>query len=115
TAANVKAVNYPSLKSSSANAKVNKYFKNGYASGLLSFDVGSFEEAKHIIDSVKLFSVVVNIGDSKSLIAHPASTTHSQIPQDELIKSGINPATIRLSIGLEDPKDLIADLTQAFN
>ncbi len=115
TAANVKAVNYPSLKSSSANTKVNKYFKNGYASGLLSFDVGSFEEAKHIIDSVKLFSVVVNIGDSKSLIAHPASTTHSQIPQDELIKSGINPATIRLSIGLEDPKDLIADLTQAFN
>lgn len=112
---NVKGVNYPALESHKGYAKAKKYFKDGQASGLLSFDVGSFEEAKSIINSVKLFSVVVNIGDSKSLITHPASTTHSQIPADELIKSGINPATIRLSIGLEDPKDLIEDLKKAFN
>ncbi|MDY0364791.1 MAG: O-acetylhomoserine aminocarboxypropyltransferase/cysteine synthase [Arcobacteraceae bacterium] len=107
-------VNYPALPTHKANEKVKKYFKNSQASGLLSFDVQSFEMAKKIINSVKLFSIVVNIGDSKSLITHPASTTHSQIPQDELIKSGINPTTIRLSIGLEDPKDLIEDLKQAF-
>ncbi|MBD3808561.1 MAG: O-acetylhomoserine aminocarboxypropyltransferase/cysteine synthase, partial [Epsilonproteobacteria bacterium] len=66
-----------------------------------------------IIDSVKLFSVVVNIGDSKSLITHPASTTHSQMSTKELEAIGINPTTIRLSIGLEDAKDLIADLSKA--
>ena len=67
------------------------------------------------IDKAKLFSVVVNIGDSKSLIVHPASTTHSQLSEEELIKAGVNPSTIRLSIGLEDPKDLIEDLEQALS
>ena len=109
----VKAVAYPGLEKNSEHARAKKYFKDGQSSGLVSFEAQSFEEAKKIIDSAKLFSVVVNIGDSKSLIVHPASTTHSQIPADELIKAGINPATVRLSIGLEDPKDLIADLTQA--
>ncbi len=109
----VKSVSYPGLSSSKEHERAKKYFKEGKASGLVSFEAQSFEEAKKIIDSAKLFSVVVNIGDSKSLIVHPASTTHSQIPADELVKAGINPATIRLSIGLEDPKDLIADLTQA--
>ena len=109
----VKAVAYPGLEKNSEHARAKKYFKEGQSSGLVSFEAQSFEEAKKIIDSAKLFSVVVNIGDSKSLIVHPASTTHSQIPADELIKAGINPATVRLSIGLEDPKDLIADLTQA--
>jgi O-acetylhomoserine (thiol)-lyase len=109
----VKSVNYPGLKSHSGYTKAQKYFKDGKASGLISFDVGSFEEAKRIIDSVELFSVVVNIGDSKSLITHPASTTHSQMTTEELIKVGVNPTTIRLSIGLEDTKDLIADLSKA--
>ena len=109
----VKSVSYPGLSSSKEHERAKKYFKEGKASGLVSFEAQSYEEAKKIIDSAKLFSVVVNIGDSKSLIVHPASTTHSQIPADELVKAGINPATIRLSIGLEDPKDLIADLTQA--
>jgi len=109
----VKSVNYPGLESHSDYAKAQKYFKDGKTSGLISFDVGSFEEAKHIIDSVKLFGVVVNIGDSKSLIVHPASTTHSQMTSDELLKVGVNPTTIRLSIGLENTKDLIDDLTQA--
>ncbi len=109
----VKSVSYPGLSSSKEHERAKKYFKEGKASGLVSFEAQSYEEAKKIIDSAKLFSVVVNIGDSKSLIVHPASTTHSQIPADELVKAGINPATVRLSIGLEDPKDLIADLTQA--
>ncbi len=109
----IKSVNYPGLESHSDYAKAQKYFLNGKASGLLSFDVESFEEAKHIIDSVKLFSVVVNIGDSKSLITHPASTTHSQMTSEELLRAGVNPTNIRLSIGLENPKDLIDDLTQA--
>ena len=69
--------------------------------------------AKAVIDSAKLFSVVVNIGDSKSLIVHPASTTHSQMSENELAEAGVNPTTVRLSIGLEDPKDLIEDLIQA--
>ena len=111
----VKSVNYPGLESNKYYAKAQKYFKDGKASGLISFDVESFEEAKKVIDSVKLFSVVVNIGDSKSLITHPASTTHSQMSPEELAKAGVNPVTIRLSIGLENPIDLIEDLTQALN
>ena len=109
----VKAVNYPGLESHSDYKKAQKYFKEGKASGLISFEVGSFEEAKRIINSVELFSIVVNIGDSKSLIVHPASTTHSQMSEDELKVAGINPTTIRLSIGLEHTSDLIKDLQRA--
>ena len=111
----VKSVNYPGLESNKYYAKAQKYFKDGKASGLISFDVESFEEAKKVIDSVKLFSVVVNIGDSKSLITHPASTTHSQMRPEELVKAGVNPVTVRLSIGLENTADLIEDLNQALN
>ena len=111
----VKAVNYPGLESNKYYAKAQKYFKGGKSSGLISFDVGSFEEAKKVIDSAKLFSVVVNIGDSKSLIVHPASTTHSQMTPEELAKAGVNPVTVRLSIGLENTVDLIEDLNQALN
>ena len=111
----VKNVSYPGLKDDKYYAKAQKYFKNGLASGLISFEVESFDEAKRVIDSAKLFSVVVNIGDSKSLIVHPASTTHSQMSPEELKKAGVNPVTIRLSIGLEDTADLIEDLNQALN
>ena len=111
----VKAVNYPGLESNKYYDRAQKYFKGGKSSGLISFDVESFEEAKRVIDSAKLFSVVVNIGDSKSLIVHPASTTHSQMSPEELAKAGVNPVTIRLSIGLENTIDLIEDLTQALN
>lgn len=111
----VKAVNYPGLTSNKYYAKAQKYFKDSKSSGLISFDVSSFEEARKVIDSAKLFSVVVNIGDSKSLIVHPASTTHSQMSPEELAKAGVNPVTIRLSIGLENTVDLIEDLNQALN
>jgi len=106
----VKSVNYPGLESSPYYEKAQKYFKDGKASGLISFEAESFEAAKTIMDSLKLFSVVVNIGDSKSLVTHPASTTHSQMNAEGLEAAGINPTTVRLSIGLEDPADLIEDL-----
>ncbi len=109
----VKSVNYPALESNESYNKAKKYFKDGKSSGLLSFEVNSFEEAKKVIDSTKLFSIVVNIGDSKSLIVHPASTTHSQMNEEELKNAGINATTVRLSIGLENPIDLIDDLTLA--
>lgn len=109
----VKSVNYPSLKSSNLNQRASKYFKDGLSSGLISFDVGDFDFAKKILNSTKLFKVVVNIGDSKSLITHPASTTHSQLTKEELEKSGIKEGLVRLSVGLEDAKDLIKDLEQA--
>ena len=106
---------YPGLESNADYDKAQKYFKDGQASGLISFEASSYEEAKKIIDSAKLFSVVVNIGDSKSLITHPASTTHSQMNEEELIAAGIKPNAVRLSIGLEDIVDLIEDLKQAID
>ncbi|RAX52565.1 aminotransferase class I/II-fold pyridoxal phosphate-dependent enzyme [Helicobacter sp. 11-8110] len=109
----VKSVNYPALSNNPYHHLVNKYFTNNQCSGLISFESESFEEAQKICNALELFAIVANIGDSKSLIIHPASTTHSQLSQKELDLAGITPATIRLSIGLESPLDLIADLKQA--
>lgn len=111
----VKKVNYPGLKSNSNYANAQRYFEKGMASGLLSFEVESFEQAKKIVDATNLFSLVVNIGDSKSIITHPASTTHQQLSAEELAACGVPSGLIRLSIGLEDASDLIADLLQALN
>jgi O-acetylhomoserine (thiol)-lyase len=108
----VKKVNYPALKSNNNYKRAKKYLKDG-CSGLLSFEVDSLDEAKKIVDSVDIFSVVVNIGDSKSIITHPASTTHQQLSKKELQSVGINQGLIRLSIGLENSKDLIKDLKKA--
>ena len=106
-------VNYPGLENDANREKVDRYFKNGMASGLVSFDVGDLEYAKKILDNTKLFSVVVNIGDSKSIITHPASTTHQQLSEEELEKTGVTPGLVRLSVGLEAYEDLIDDLKQA--
>jgi len=106
-------VNYPGLKSNSNYEMAMKYFKDGMSSGLLSFEVEDFETAKQIVDRTKIFSLVVNIGDSKSIITHPASTTHQQLSVKEMIACGVKPGLIRLSIGLEDPNDLIEDLKLA--
>ena len=106
-------VNYPGLASSPDYPLVQKYLKDGMASGLMSFEVASRAQAQRIADSVELFSIVTNIGDSKSIITHPASTTHQQLTPDELEAAGVPEGLIRLSIGLEDVEDLIADLTQA--
>ena len=108
----VKKVNYPLLPGDRNYENAKRYLKGG-ASGLLSFEVESFEEAKKIADSVKLFSRVVNIGDSKSIITHPASTTHQQLAPEELLAAGVSEGLIRLSVGLENVEDLIEDLAQA--
>ena len=108
----VKKVNYPGLKSNANYALAQKYFPKGQ-SGLLSFEVDTKEEAQAIADSTEIFKVVVNIGDSKSIITHPASTTHQQLSSEELIEAGVPGGLIRLSIGLEDTQDLIDDLAKA--
>ena len=109
----VTKVNYPGLKSNSNYANAQKYFINGASSGLLSFEVDSLEEATKIVDATKLYSLVVNIGDSKSIITHPASTTHQQLNEEELIACGVPSGLVRISCGLESIKDLIADIKQA--
>jgi len=109
----VKKVNYPGLQSSNQNTLVTKYFKDGMASGLLSFEVDGKELAQSIADKTDIFAVVVNIGDSKSIITHPASTTHQQLSESELEEAGVPGGLIRLSVGLEDTQDLIDDLTKA--
>jgi len=105
----VKKVNYPGLESDENYTRADKYLKSGYG-GLLSFEVEDYESAKQIVDNIKLFSIVANIGDSKSLIIHPASTTHQQLSKDELQEVNIKDGLIRLSIGLEDTDDLIDEL-----
>ncbi|AWI33994.1 O-acetylhomoserine aminocarboxypropyltransferase/cysteine synthase family protein [Helicobacter apodemus] len=104
---------YPALEGDTYNGLLKKYFKDSLSSGLLSFEAESFEAAQKICDSLELFAIVANIGDSKSLVIHPASTTHSQLSEKELQSAGVTPCTIRLSIGLENPCDIIADLKQA--
>ncbi len=109
----IKEVNYPGLKSNKYYPLLEKYFTSTDASGLISFEAKSEAHARAICDKTKIFEIVANLGDSKSLIIHPASTTHSQLNENELKNSGINLTTVRLSIGLEDAKDLINDLKQA--
>ena len=111
--AKVKSVSYPGLEDDPGYHLVQKYFKDNMCSGLLNFEVEDFDFAKKILDSTKIFSVVVNIGDSKSIITHPASTTHNQVPIEELKKAGVNPGSIRVSVGLENIDDLLQDLEQA--
>lgn len=108
----VSKVHYPSLKDNVNHSYAQKYLKDG-CSGLLSFEVESYDEAVKIVDKANLFSLVVNIGDSKSIITHPASTTHQQLSAQELKAAGVPSGLIRLNIGLEDSRDLIEDLTQA--
>jgi len=111
---NVESVNHPSLPDSKYNELYNKYFPNG-AGSIFTFEIkGSAEDAKAFIDRLEIFSLLANVADVKSLVIHPASTTHSQMNENELIESGIKPNTIRLSIGTEHIDDIIYDLTQAF-
>jgi len=108
----VKKVNYPGLQSDPNYVVGRKYLKGGH-SGLLSFEVEDLKSAKRVADSTEIFSLVVNIGDSKSIITHPASTTHQQLSKQELMDAGVPEGLIRLSIGLEDTQDLINDLAKA--
>ena len=108
-------VNHPSLSDSSTHALYEKYFPNGGGS-IFTFEIkGGEKEAKEFIDKLQVFSLLANVADVKSLVIHPASTTHSQMNEDELRESGIKPNTIRLSIGTEHIDDILFDLENAFN
>ncbi|MEA1983824.1 MAG: O-acetylhomoserine aminocarboxypropyltransferase/cysteine synthase family protein [Campylobacterota bacterium] len=111
----VTKVNYPGLKSNSNYKNAQKYFQGGLCSGLLSFEVSSLEEATKIVNATELYSLVVNIGDSKSIITHPASTTHQQLSAEELDACGVPAGLIRISCGLESIDDLIVDMEQALD
>lgn len=110
----VEAVHHPSLSSESSHDVYKKYFPNGGGS-IFTFDIkGTEDDAKKFIDNLDIFSLLANVADVKSLVIHPASTTHSQLTEAELAEQGIKPTTIRLSIGTEHIDDLIAALDKAF-
>ena len=111
----VEWVNYPGLKSSKYYDLSKKYLKNGQ-SGIVTFGLkGGFDSAKKLTDNTKIFSLLANFGDSKSLIIHPSSTTHQQLNEEQQKSTGVTSDLVRLSIGLEDPVDLINDLKDALN
>lgn len=110
----VERVNHPSLATGHAKELYDKYFPKG-AAPIFTFEIkGGAEEAKRFTESLQLFSLLANVADVKSLVIHPASTTHSQLSEEELLASGIKPNTIRLSIGTEHIQDILTDLEQGF-
>jgi O-acetylhomoserine (thiol)-lyase len=109
----VEWVNYPGLESSRYHERAKKYLPNGQ-SGLVTFGIkGGFEAGKKFINALDLFTLLANIGDAKSLVIHPASTTHQQLSVEEQADAGITPDLVRMSIGIEDIRDILADLDQA--
>jgi O-acetylhomoserine (thiol)-lyase len=109
----VEWVNYPGLESSPYHARAKKYLPNGEGA-LVTFGIkGGFAAGKKLIDGLKLFSLLANIGDAKSLVIHPASTTHQQLTVEEQAATGVTPELVRLSVGIEDIRDILADLDQA--
>jgi O-acetylhomoserine (thiol)-lyase len=110
----VAKVNHPSVATGKQKELYDKYFPKGAAS-IFTFEIkGTAETAKKFTESLKLFSLLANVADVKSLVIHPASTTHSQLSEQELLNSGIKPTTVRLSIGTEHIDDIIEDLKQGF-
>ena len=110
----VERVNHPSLQEHPNHGLYEKYFKNGGAT-IFTFEIkGGQNEAHKFIDSLEIFSLLANVADVKSLVIHPATTTHSQLTEEELAEQGIKPNTIRLSIGTEHIDDILEDLEQAF-
>lgn len=108
-------VSYPGLKSHNSYENAQKYLPKGQ-SGVLTFGLkGGFEAAKTVVDNVKVFSLLANIGDTKSLIIHPASTTHQQLTEEQQLATGVTQELVRLSVGIEDLKDLQSDLKEAFD
>ena len=110
----VEKVNHPSLPDHPDHALYQKYFPNGGAS-IFTFELnGTKEQAQKFTESLNIFSLLANVADVKSLVIHPASTTHSQMTEEELLAAGITPTTVRLSIGIEHIDDILADLEQGF-
>jgi O-acetylhomoserine (thiol)-lyase len=109
----VEWVSYPGLASNPAHGLASKYLSGGYG-GVVTFGLkGGAEAGRKLIDSVKLFSLLANVGDAKSLIIHPASTTHQQLSAQDQVASGVTPELVRISVGIEHIDDIIADLDQA--
>jgi O-acetylhomoserine (thiol)-lyase len=109
----VEWVNYPGLESSPYYARAQKYLPAGQGA-LVTFGIkGNYEAGKKLINTLKLFSLLANIGDAKSLVIHPASTTHQQLSVEEQTATGVTPELVRLSVGIEDIRDILADLDQA--
>lgn len=109
----VEWVSYPGLPSHPEHRNAVRYLEGGFG-GVLTFGVrGGLASARAVVDRLRLFSLLANVGDAKSLVIHPASTTHEQLTAEEQLASGVTPDLVRLSVGLEDPRDLIADLDQA--
>ena len=109
----VEWVNYPGLESHPSHKQAKRYLTGGFG-GIVTFGVrGGAEAGRRLIDNVRIFSLLANVGDAKSLIIHPASTTHSQLEPEEQASTGVTPELVRLSVGLEHVDDLIADLEQA--
>ncbi|WP_433815021.1 O-acetylhomoserine aminocarboxypropyltransferase/cysteine synthase family protein [Flavobacterium johnsoniae] len=107
-------VNYPGLKSNKYYDLAKEYLPEGQ-SGIITFGLkGGFDAAKKVVDKTKLFSLLANIGDTKSLIIHPASTTHQQLSEEDQLATGVSKDLVRLSVGIEDVEDLIADLQAVF-
>jgi O-acetylhomoserine (thiol)-lyase len=109
----VEWVNYPGLESSRFHTRAKKYLPNGHGA-IVTFGIkGGYEAGKKLIDGLELFSLLANIGDAKSLVIHPASTTHQQLSDEEQAATGVTPELVRLSVGIEDIRDILADLDQA--
>ena len=110
----VERINHPALESGRQKELYDQYFPNG-AGSIFTFDIkGTDADARKFTESLKIFSLLANVADVKSLVIHPASTTHSQMDEEELLAAGIRPTTVRLSIGTEHIDDIIADLEQGF-
>ncbi len=108
-------VNYPGLANHPSHSNANKYLTNGFG-GVLSFGIkGGLESGEKFINNVKMASHLANVGDAKTLVIHPASTTHQQLTDTEKKSSGVSDDLIRVSVGLENIDDIIADFKQAFS
>lgn len=109
----VKSVNYPGLEGNKNHENAKKYLSNGFG-GVMTFCLnGTLQEASKFVEALKMISFLANVGDNKSLITHPASTTHSQLSEEALRASGIEPTALRFSVGIENIEDIKADITQA--
>ena len=109
----VEKVNYPGLESHPSHENAKKYLRNGFG-GIITVDLkASRQQTGKVVDNLKIFTLLANLGDNKSLVAHPATTTHAQLTDQELLNVGIKPGTLRLCIGIENIDDIIADFSQA--
>ena len=112
---NVEWVNYPGLESHKSHQNAKQYLTNGFG-GVLSFGIkGGLKSGETFINNVKMASHLANVGDAKTLVIHPASTTHSQLSSEDQLRTGVTPGYIRLSVGIEHIDDIISDLDKALS